>query len=147
MKEEEKYFVPEISDIRIGYEYELQGYYPKEWKKMIIIKDDFLPNYKTQDNDCFITTFLSYYSTNQIRTPFLTKEQIEAKGWEYLNNQDFIFGNFKRGEYYLDYNFDAKLLTIYIPIGYETDGYNRQFFEGECKSINDFHYICKLLKI
>lgn len=117
---ENKYFVPQIEDFRIGYEYEFQGI-PKGWHKMIFSEENSLKTMKFNIENLKDT----------IRVPFLTKEQIEKEGYtvEDLNNDKYIKYKNDVNELHIhDYNGDT-------------------FYLGNCPSINEFRYICKLLKI
>lgn len=132
MEESLKYFVPEISDIRVGYECEIwwnYNYLPKdEWCSVKVLQGS------TVDFDLY--DFTSRINKNEIRVPYLTKEQIEADGWFHRENTNI----FIKGKIGLAYNFDKHLICI----GYEN---GHILFNGECKDINTFRYICKLLKI
>ena len=78
-----------------------------------------------------------------LRTPYLTKEQIEAEGWICIGQNSYINNNFyyfKKDERFLDFN--GVTHEIKIAEDSEYPDYN-----GECKSINEFRFICKLLKI
>jgi hypothetical protein len=121
-KEENKYFTPKIEDFKIGYEYEFQGI-PKGWHKMIFSENDSLKTMKYNIEEL----------SDAIRVPYLTKKAIKAK--ECMKNYRF-----------LKFNFDKKLnkLTMYK---YSEDKFGETIFKGECKSINEFRYVCKLLKI
>lgn len=137
---ENKYFTPNIEDIRIGYEF--------EWKK--VPTEDFSWE-KDIMNGSKLIAFLTWgISPDRIRVPYLTKEQIEVEGWEFptftvTSDTNDVWG------------------TI-VPLIKITNGdviYCRQFgpyikisqygggilFMGECKDINTFRYICKLLKV
>lgn len=131
-----KYFTPDISDIRVGYECEyLVNNSDQQWVSYIHGK------YKGEENKIIGQSFI-----NLLRVPYLTKEQIRGEGWAELN-KDYETNEFVKGVYSLDYDFHNKLLRIYISDNFETSGYDRQFFEGRCKDINTFRYICKLLEI
>lgn len=143
MKElDTKYYVPDVSDLFIGYEFEQDSEgrpgYP-----------DWLPNCKVDDGDD-----LEYIRTGEwkIRTPYLTKEQIEKEGWRY-NKYSSNFGDFenflKKGlvdgvEYELELTFKNEIVTIGYDCG---EFYNSNIFVGKCPSINEFRKICKLLGI
>jgi len=66
-----KYYVPDIEDIRVGYECEanlrLVGSSQDEWRTTIM---------KGIGQDV-----IHYHSQGVYRTPYLTKEQIEGEGW------------------------------------------------------------------
>jgi hypothetical protein len=69
--ENDKYFTPDIEDLRVGYECDLLG-------SKIVIED-------RHDLD------LSF--DHPLRTPYLTKEQIEAEGWK----ETISHGVFEKG--------------------------------------------------
>ena len=123
----EEYFIPQIEDIRIGYECELL----RNVNVLTLTPTNYPPEYKTfifKKNNIHLLHDL--YPA--IRTPYLSKEQIEAEGWKvgYLHNNGFYV------------HYDEKNRTMHIN-DYNGDTY----FNGECKDINTFRYICKLLKI
>ena len=118
LKETDMYFVPNLPEIYIGYECEIRS--PKyEGKKFIIYEDQM------------------QYAVGCIRagilfTPYLTKEQIEAEGWT-------SFGKcaYSHPDGYI-LIIDQYLIEIRNSI---------ILFHGECKDINTFRYITKLLRI
>lgn len=127
---ENKYFTPDITDIHVGYELEIrQG---NMWKSD-----------KVQSNDCFC----DFVDMDGYRVPYLTKEQIEAEGWEFIKHHAGTeHYNFEKDEYSLYVDFDFRE-EIYLKI--YTGGYYNEFnyFSGKCKDINTFRKICKLLEI
>lgn len=122
-----RYFTPSIEDIRVGYECEIQDYKERwEWTRA---KDDMWRD------------FASLIDNQKIRVPYLTKEQIEAEGWTSYQGSTLIALN--RGDFYIWYSEFSKLLSIEegkLPR-------KRTRFIGECKDINTFRYISKLLGI
>ena len=66
------YFVPDIEDIRVGYECEIKptGSEELDWMPYVINGDTAFKYYKTKGK-----------GATSIRVPYLTKEQIEAEGW------------------------------------------------------------------
>jgi hypothetical protein len=158
---EDKYFIPNIEDIRIGYECEIcdlphiEGFsymFPRnsEYRKFIVTKE-------------FLQLALKHCDEYCLKTSYLTKEQIEAEGWKvekqslgtYLRGvkklfiSKHIFGNNwdynVPVEYGLTYNHKSHELKIYREI--PGDFYDFTHFNGECKDINTFRYLCKLLNI
>lgn len=143
---EMKYFTPSIEDIRIGYEAEVNwGYYrnpdgtkssnPDGWKPVV---------FKGVDE-----AVRKYHSLGMYRVPYLTKEQIEVEGWEQRGNEKYFY---KKG-LTLFYEFDKHLLTI-LRVTKSSHDCNikpdidyTNLFKGECKDINTFRYIIKLLGI
>jgi hypothetical protein len=120
---ENKYFTPDIEDICIGYELEhlsAAGYITTKF-----------------EIDSSLPALQELIKLNQVRVPYLTKEQIEAEGWERTGGILY-----RKNNYDLGYREDNKRLKI-ATIG--KDSYN--LFIGECKDINTFRKIIKLLGI
>lgn len=141
MIEENKYFTPSIEDIRVGYECEIKqrglGYL------------DWTP-YTIHSKYAFYHYFDDSGSAS-IRVPYLTKEQIEAEGW--ILKSDYGAGtSYMKGSTYrldthkhagLTYNLhDIRLFKLGL-----WEDIRGKVYEGECKDINTFRYICKLLGI
>lgn len=142
--EEQKYFIPEIEDIRIGYEFELIDYASNNynsdkstcnWNSYVLEKKDIFSSYKEES---FLETCICYLNSKHLRVSYLTKEQIKAEGWEFIkqiNNKLY----FKNKTFVL--TFEDNYINLDnvegIDIGYW----------GQCKDINTFRYICKLLEI
>jgi hypothetical protein len=129
-----EYFTPEIEDIRVGYEYE-QMASESTWDKKTIQES---------------TIRLGAFGTSNMRVPYLTIEQIEAEGWVITNgntsgNEPNLISLWYRCygttyPYTLSYPCDGShTLVIYL------DPYT--LYRGECKDINTFRYVCKLLNI
>lgn len=148
---ENKYYTPEITDIRVGYECEIwmpqnPSFDKWDWESFILQKNHFNPE----------QPFFPLIA--KLRTPFLTKEQIGADGWEVypsvMPNQDWI--GFSKDNYMLVYycfNNDISKPCIKIlakdVILLEWMGNFPEMFRVTlpCPSINEFRFICKLLKI
>ena len=144
--EKEKYFVPEESDLRLGYEYETNFNGENKWKKKIVndlgcerdgcgeLQDLLtLINYHNSD---ILDYQLNY--ANMVRVPFLKKEQIENEGWKFTEQ----IGNtmfFKKKDFELTFNTDRIEIN---NIGEYDLGY-----WGKCKDVNIFRYLMKLLEI
>lgn len=144
---ENKYFTPEISDFYIGYEYETI-YLKSVWTKETLNIMDAGWFFESYHNDAIPTEF---------RVPYLTKEQIEAEGWtsfitEYKGdivpeNMTYIFFREDRN-YMLGWNFNTNKITLIIKDPSLVENYyNEPTFRGECKDINTFRKIIKLLGI
>lgn len=156
---ENKYFTPEITDIRVGYECQVLN--NKNWDSIVI-------NGINSDEDYIHTTNCSYYAAgmSSLRVPYLTKEQIEAEGWK------FKITNKIRYWYYMDDTFFEcpmttgyqmmKLIMMHDPeynaitirayfrgeSGYMDDEAELPIiYQGYCKDINTFRTISKLLNI
>lgn len=127
---ENKYFTPDIEDFHIGYEFQR-----------------FIPRSNATEEECWETIKLSVnYLTldeiddeiieKEIRVPYLTKEQIEAEGWKHYGNNCFDLNS----RWFCSWYPEQKRLEVY-------DNENENQFAGECKDINTFRKICKLLEI
>ncbi len=167
MENKEKYFIPEMHDFYLEYEFELQT--NKGWKKGIF------PNLIEEESDNFglvekykhdIFMKLAHAIT---RVPYLTKEQIENEGWTLQEEFPYVhsIGFIKNVTYretnhtvFLYYNYSSKWLLITIQsvidniysIKYTTEKTDiningNTLYAGTCLDINTFRYICKLLEI
>lgn len=163
---ENKYFTPKIEDLRIGYKCEINTI---SCQPIIINLSEDLPPEKIGDetnvwkkiiiNDNNINASICILKEMKLRTPFLTKEQIEGEGWIYKNylkdggTSIFIKDNYELYFYRTNNNSTSEIsislrseqtmkTTLVPPI--ITLNY---LFQGTCKSINEFRYIMKLLNI
>lgn len=125
---ENKYYTPDIEDFYIGYECELLY---EDWEKSI---------YSTTHVDFFNIEHL--IKLNRVRTSFLTKEQIEAEGWTFVKERDAFKKNDGLYKCYMNYfsNSNGSSMTIH-------DGHGSTYYDGECKSVNEFRRIEKWLGI
>jgi hypothetical protein len=127
-----QYFTPDISDIRVGYECEA------------IFSNGKWHPFKYEEHDFSVLEI--EILNKQIRVPYLTKEQIEAEGWVYSEEESKdsnICEWWDKG--------DWSLIMWWGGEGgiAEIDNHDKIDFSyrGVCKCINDFRYICKLLNI
>lgn len=133
-----KYYTPNKEDLRIGYECEISipqdiHFLNYDWEK-VVIKEEFFNHEKPY-----------FPFTSKIRVPYLTKEQIESEGWEFGESQYGLRFYAKKNNIILGTRalfYEARWLEVFregIPLTH--------LFSGQCKSINEFRYICKLLNI
>lgn len=144
---ENKYYTPDIEDIRVGYECELNytSVTPNEVKK------GWLPYIVSVTNDFEVLEKAA--KSGMIRTPYLTKEQIEDEGWNILQiypNGALIFlkGTIDDGyELLWEQNKSIKITKVWSI--FDGEKYLRSdIYIGDSPSINEFRYITnKLLKI
>jgi hypothetical protein len=141
MQKDSKYFVPNIEDIRIGYECEIW------WNYNMLPENKWCPikigDADTQNFEMF--DFIYRIRDNHIRTPYLTKEQIEAEGWIFVEHDNSPFNSGYRKENHRIQTVNNGSGGMYISRRDE-NGIN-VIFEGVCPSINEFRFICKLLNI
>jgi hypothetical protein len=163
----EQYYTPKIEDIHIGYECELflptfNWCKPDTWTKFKISENGYSHTGPYGGDLSEIGDVCNMIELNQVRTLYLTKEQIEAEGWilktksidlwfesdiEKANSlQDFY--KYKCYKLFLNYGIHDHKLKIK---GDFTGGCNFEksdtLFEGFCPSINEYRTICKLLNI
>jgi hypothetical protein len=144
--EQQKYFIPEIGDIRVGYECE---------------KEDSIKGYEPYTFDLkgvrdVMQDEISDYRETWFRTPYLSKEQIEAEGWKETELSKKVAGDYKRkafikNNYFLIWD---TFRDSYIEITLIDPSKDYRFMNPEnfkctvpCKDINELRYICKLLEI
>ena len=132
---ENKYFTPDIEDLCVGYEceYNFAKAYTNEFN---FVKIGYKDN-EGYTNELSDMIHLIDDGAAAIRVPYLTKEQIEAEGWKF----DYNLADF---DYYIKNNYELEFCykqRININQGKTT------LYHGECKDINTFRKICKLLGI
>lgn len=147
--DKELYFTPEIEDIRVGYELEWKlqkqdwiEYGDKsvhDWHPHTITQNDFHGGELGDD-------FHSFGNMScEFRVPYLTKEQIEKEGW--LEGSKGLRSGSKSILSMIKNNY----VVMYVPIDRYLSVYDKAkdiyIYQGECKDINTFRYICKLLGI
>lgn len=151
---DQKYFTPDIEDIKLGYELET-CYLKPGWEKYIVTKENI---------NWFLESWIGDAYDTEFRVPYLTKEQIESRGWVSAILQDLwvkvdgskgVYGfkkNIEQGfntgtNYELTYDERFYHVKIHIHNYGSWSMNNYDVFNGECKDINTFDYIMKLLKI
>lgn len=154
---ENKYFTPNIEDLCVGYEceYNFAKAYTNDFKFVKIgYKDD-----EGYTNELTDMIHLIDDGAAAIRVPYLTKEQIEAEGWEYVKNTNTVDVDichiFNKNNYMLGWfpliNKIAVLVRdpskAFDEKGILIEYNNTERYTGSCKDINTFRKICKLLEI
>lgn len=156
MEEQNKYFTPNIEDLYVGYECEIQsswGWQKGKWPE--ILDQDTLSGFDKQKKGSLEATYASC-----LRVPFLTKEQIELEDWKnpdvYRDGGTLVYKKPTGEQAWWELTFRGENMMImsrYIKIEYiwhlldTGKRLSRTHFSGECKDINTFRYICKLLGI
>lgn len=157
--EELKYYIPEIEDIKVGYECEI---YEQSTTKLI--KDIKWHSVKvTIGNSEYGETLAinrvpNYLKQSKIRTSYLTKEQIEKEGWKIQNvliedddgNDMFCTGFVKdidENRWYELVFQEDKTFIQYKWYRNSVTQLCRPIFYGKIKSINEFRTLCKWLGI
>jgi hypothetical protein len=150
---ENKYFTPDIEDFHVGYECEILK---ENWEHFVFNVEEIIPVFARVNSKTIVS--------DKIRVPYLTKEQIEAEGWtefitEYrgdikLENMNYVFFN-EKSNYMLGWFFNRNQIGLLVKdpakaldINGNIINYNdAPRYTGECKDINTFRKIIKLLGI
>lgn len=145
--EENKYFTPNVEDIHVGYELEiLEGF---NWNKYIVPSTSAMYNKKKDEITPMFaeyTKIIHYllYERDLIRVPYLTKAQIEKEGWKEIHDEEYIKDDKKEGRWWFNNNAVTEWQSTFE---FRYGGCNHVKFQGECKDINTFIFVCKLLNI
>ena len=146
---ENKYFTPDIEEMFVGCEVEMHDTWGG-WKKLILTED--LLKYPMVGLGSGNERAHWYW---KFRVPYLTKEQIEAEGWELIQIYPKGACIFQKGtkeegyELTCDFTEHRVHFTKLYFYGLD-DEYTRTKLTWrslECKDINTFRKICKLLEI
>lgn len=128
----DKYYTPEISDLYLGYECEVDKniYADKnpDWEAIV-----------ASENNMGDEGLLAKCRTGKVRTPYLTREQIENEGWFAGHPTAFSKGN------HVLMLYDNKKIEI-RHMGSPSYTVDTSYL-GSCPSINEFRKIMKLLGI
>ena len=132
-----EYFTPTIEDFYFGYEFGYQAP-DKKWHKV---------TYHTNDTEKLNFIYIGpkrlqeLIDKEQVKVPYLTKEKIEAEGWIFdynLGDFDYYIKTLNDIEYELEFCYKERI---------NINTYKRILYQGECKCINEFRKIIKLLGI
>ena len=139
-----KYYVPAIEDVFVGYECELylSIYEDDKWteKNWVVGKvSQIFPHFEWVDYRDVSHTFPVHggeYFELRIRTPYLTKEQIEKEGWTTDPKGKFDKGKNSLAVITIESTIFIRIINKYLTL-----------YFGKCPSINEFRKICNLLDI
>lgn len=149
---ENKYFVPDIEDVRVGYECEVLSEIRTEEGELA--GTEWFP-YIIKNGSCTmrnggasitLDNTIMYPPLDKARTLYLTKEQIEAEGWVatcFSESEDYGMCSFKKGAFECRRWSNQNDYIEFLNSRTSDD----IIYEGGCKDINTFRYICKLLNI
>lgn len=155
---ESKYYTPDISDLFLGYECEkierdysrhisihINSEDPKDWDSAWgkIYQSDLFnskPYILKQEDIIEFLGLAKGFHRSQIRTPYLTREQIEKDGWSF-NKDNYGSLEFSNWDYEMSYRSVTRILNI-IKGGSKPP---TELYYGKCPSINEFRKICKLV--
>lgn len=147
---ENKYYTPDLEDLFVGYECEID-------EPVFDNTEDYMEWVEIDIDEDF--NFQDYYNCKRIRTPYLTKEQIENEGFVGI----FIkFRNTTKENYILGFSkkFEDFILCIHLDTKHnilkiiketrvlidELEEINEDtLFKGKVKSINEFKKVIKMV--
>lgn len=150
----ENYYTPDVEDIRVGYECEYETKSSLGWIKVMVAANN--TTVPKEYNGIHISNLLDYLKQdNWIRTPYLTREQIEAEGWILSDDKLLTHPEGHQVWVHIIHNKDYKYVTMYVPhneyLSIRRDTLNSELsiyvYQGKCKSINEFRTIIKWLEI
>jgi hypothetical protein len=131
---ENKYFTPDIEDFHVGYKFQLSDPTFKEWINAVFDIDDPVSNYDP------LRWVAHRINLGKIRVPYLTKEQIQAEGWKPEKSY------FRKNDLYLFFENNELEIDFGEPFTWDASDSDVRY-KGECKDINTFRKIIKLLGI
>lgn len=140
-EKENKYFTPDIEDIRVGYKCEWRNSNEEDiWRTTMISNSEDLYH---------IINSIQQNLDTKYRTLYLTKEQIEAEGWKESEVDKLLHKDRYKTQFAIVYTDDKKYIFLHIvhENQSEKDLKAPQYFAGRCNDINAFRYITKLLNI
>ena len=163
MNTEQKYYLPDIEDLYVGYQCEMK--YSKYNEMMdVTLTKDMIGDYTGQWND--IRYAIEHQDTIdrhhiEVRTKYLDSQDIESEGWVYKWVDTEIFGLEKQytktleidettGKFTLMHCTDEnRTINVYVKMedrDYETEDGDR-IYNGQCKSKNELRKLMTWLQI
>ena len=166
---ESKYYVPEISEFYVGFEFEYRdpAWEGREEFQPCVVKDSqtlrFTTNLNSIDgfNEVDFEHLLSNIeyeiAHNNIRVKYLDTSDIEEEGFKFVGKEEYLFEKDIDEYSHLEVDFDPEELTIVITELYqakltarilhrETREYN-VLFNGKIKNKSEFKKVLKMLDI
>ena len=136
---ENKYFTPDIEDFHVGYECEILK---ENWEHFVFNVEEIIPVFARVNSKTIVS--------DKIRVPYLTKEKIEAEGWEHVGGKLLSggFQDYQKDNFSMRYATDTRKLSIMVrDPSYSNEHFQVTILKAECKDINIFRKIIKLLGI
>jgi hypothetical protein len=136
---ENKYFTPDIEDFHVGYECEILK---ENWEHFVFNVEEIIPVFAKVNSKTIVS--------DKIRVPYLTKEQIEAEGWEHVGGKLLSgdFQDYQKNNFSMRYATDTRKLSIMVrDPSFSNERFQVTILKAECRDINTFRKIIKLLGI
>lgn len=164
---ENKYYTPKLEELFVGYEclrYDIESqYHPTGGGVEGWLDNMYKPHlvcnpFSSNSGDYNMLAYAKHIENGNIRTPFLTKEQIEAEGWNDIGRSIDLWWD-KKGSFQIGSWTSRRIVMHYGMHGHigNTDkrmyifaddmGMDHPLFEGQINSINEFRTIIRLLGI
>jgi hypothetical protein len=99
--EDNKYYIPQIEEFHVGFEYELEDPITKLWVKFIFEEDK-----------------LWFVKSNKVRVKYLDKSDIESLGFKIFKEDIY---RYKDTNYYLSYDFNVHSLFVWRELNLKTN--------------------------
>jgi len=155
MEQENKYYTPDVENIRYGYEMEWLNKANESSFVLDGVDVDTWTKWDYEFQGLSLNGIRNMIADKRLRVPYLTKEQIEELGWKHIGTmRDGGTTTYQiKDKYTLDYRETNQILKgteRYREITIKELTENHMFkhlITVECKSINDLRYLMKLLKI
>lgn len=136
-QEKSKYFTPDITDIRVGYECEHK--FTNGWKSIVV------------EVDSRLKCWQDYIEEQRLRVSYLTQEQIEAEGWDVIGVYPNGATLHKKGKYELMFLEGCRLTITKVWKSFEGEPdektHRKDVYNGEGKCINELRQILKQIHI
>lgn len=149
-----KYYIPSIEDIHVGYECEVYGQTTTKLIKNIDFHKVVVGLHMEVGKKVGINQIPNLLKKGYIKVPYLTKEQIEKEGWIEDNDHPLFRGLLKlltdKATYWLRINVHNIVIIRYTKVERNNVWEMQQrsvVYDGKCPSINEFRKIEKLLGI
>lgn len=144
--EDNKYYMPDIEDLHVGYICEVQQMQQGEGV------GSYVKSVLNELREMELFDLAEYF--NRCKTKYLDKEDIESLGWKEMPKYSNRYIMFELSNRWLGYNLEKHWLklTVNDPIKEldRTDDLydeSKMYYQGECKSINELKTIMKWLNI
>lgn len=149
------YYTPSIEDIHVGYKCEVYGQSTTKLIKNISFHEVTVGLHMEVGKSVGINQIPNLIKKEYIRTPYLTKEQIEKEGWVEDTDHPIFSGSLSIKNDKATYLLRMIDKTNIRIIRYTKPDHNNiwkmqqrsTIYDGDCPSINEFRKIVKLLGI
>lgn len=137
---ENKYYTPEVSDFHKGFEFEVRISGTDIWVPITLNFPSSIWGFVSTKYKKDGELIEERIEPDVVRVPYLTKEQIEAEGWEKAMERDYFTKIVNGDEFQLSYQWDNHWGIIF--------DYDANYvFRGFIKSINEFRKLMEMIAV